>query len=654
MNSIHRLLALLACAIGVLLAAILGVHATVVEVSQGDAYRPELAYLKQVNRWRPPSDPQLVFLLMGQFANANRHAEGAAFLDDLRKRFDTQLNDEQRAIYLTAIASLRAGHANEVPLLKRHGWVRDTARMLDDAKRLTRGEGFVMRWMSGVVRAQLPGFFGERDAALADLTWCASHADKAPHPGWLREVRFHLAMVQRQLGNAAEAQRQQALSGYATTTKPAIFTTPFSGDAVSGHRFSARAIREVVPGTVYVLSGFEFTEYYFIVSANRRELISIDAGTRPDAAREAHAALRELVPTLPPLTTVFVTHAHWDHVGGHRFFRSLNPAVRFIGRGNYADELALDAGADPATLQRFFGQGFRLDDVLAYKPDVAIDRPTEMTIGGTRFSLQPTRGGETDDALLIHMPDHGVLFTGDILMPYVGAPFVEEGSVDGLLAGIDQVNALKPRLLLHGHEPLTRIFDSTDMLSDLHVQLAWLRDQMVRRMAQGETRSALHEANLTPPTLEQSPSSVHLAYLVLRENVINRLFDQRSGYWQNGLQGLDALSDADHGAALVDYLGVGESQILAATERMVADGRHELAASTLRWAQARLPASERLRTARRLVYLKLMEKYQEFNPFKFILYAGQIEQSTAQIQSANPAPFSAILTTIPAGSKRAP
>ncbi len=157
-------------------------------------------------------------------------------------------------------------------------------------------------------------------------------------------------------------------------------------------------------------------------------------------------------------------------------------------------------------------------------------------------------------------------------------------------------------------------------------------------MAQGATRAALQQANLVAPTLEQSPSSVHLAYLVLRENVINRLFDQRSGYWQNGLQGLDALSDADHGAALVDYLGIGEAQVLRATERMVADGRHELAASTLRWAQARLPASEPLRAARRLVYLKLMEKYQEFNPFKFILYAGQIEQVTAQMDALRNAP----------------
>ena len=280
MTTTRRLLLVLACGIAGLLAVTVGARAASGGAVKSDRYLPELAYLKQVNRWRPPSDPELVFLLMGQFANANRHAEGADYLDTLRKRFDAQLDDQQRAIYLTAIASLRAGAAGEVPLLMRIGWVRDTVRMLDDAKRLTRGEGFIMRWMSGIVRAQLPWLFGERDMALADLTWCATHADKAPHAGWLREVHFHLAAVHRQIANDTEAQRQQTLSGYASATKPAIFTTPFSDDAIYGHQFSPRAIREVVPNTVYLLSGFEFTEYYFIVSANRRELIAIDAGMR--------------------------------------------------------------------------------------------------------------------------------------------------------------------------------------------------------------------------------------------------------------------------------------------------------------------------------------------------------------------------------------
>ena len=50
-----------------------------------------------------------------------------------------------------------------------------------------------------------------------------------------------------------------------------------------------------------------------------------------------------------------------------------------------------------------------------------------------------------------------------------------------MLAAIDQVHALKPRLLLHGHEPLTRIFASTAMLDDLSPQLQWLRDEVLRR-----------------------------------------------------------------------------------------------------------------------------------------------------------------------------
>ena len=108
-----------------------------------------------------------------------------------------------------------------------------------------------------------------------------------------------------------------------------------------------------------------------------------------------------------------------------------------------------------------------------------------------------------------------------------------------------------------------------------------------------------------PPTLEASASEVHLAYLLLRENLINRVFQQHSGYWQNGLRGLDALTDADHGAALVDYLGLSDEQIAKAAQRMIKDGRHELAASMLQWAQARHPHSPTLAAPRAHAYTKL-------------------------------------------------
>ena len=61
-----------------------------------------------------------------------------------------------------------------------------------------------------------------------------------------------------------------------------------------------------MPGLVYALSGFEFTEYYFVVSDDGRQLIGIDAGTRADSAKVAYEALRAYAPSLPELTTIFI------------------------------------------------------------------------------------------------------------------------------------------------------------------------------------------------------------------------------------------------------------------------------------------------------------------------------------------------------------
>jgi hypothetical protein len=66
---------------------------------------------------------------------------------------------------------------------------------------------------------------------------------------------------------------------------------------------------------------------------------------------------------------------------------------------------------------------------------------------------------------------------------------------------------------------------------------------------------------------------------------------------------------------------------------MIADGKHKLAAAVLRWAEPRFARSTRLHAVRKLAYLKLMDKYQEFNPFKLILYAGEIDQSITQINA---------------------
>jgi glyoxylase-like metal-dependent hydrolase (beta-lactamase superfamily II) len=607
-------------------------ESTGVDPSSGSR-RPELEYLKAVNTVAPPRDPQLLFLLMAQYSNADKQGEGAEFFSARLNEFGPRLTDAQKALYLSAIGLLRAQHAPSVSLLHRIGYVKDTIAILDQAKHLSGGQVFVVNWIAGIVHTELPSFFHERKAAQDELAWCVQNADKAPHAGWLREVYYHLGKLALADGDQAKAGDYLRQSGYRSFDRPITLITPFSEDVASGHAFSPRRIAEIVPGRVYALSGFEFTEYYFVVSDDGRELIGIDAGTRADSAKVAFEALRAYAPSLPELTTVFITHSHWDHVGGYKYFRALNPRLRFYARSNYQEEIAREIDAPGNFAKQFFGERFRLDDVRSFKPDVAIDGRADLKIGGTRIELIPVHGGETHDAMFIHLPDEGVMFVGDFIMPYLGAPFVEEGDFEGLLDAIDVVVEKHPQHLLHGHEPLTRNFASASMLAQLKTDLVWLREQVLSAIRRGDERAAIHQANLIPPNLLGGQPDVYQPYLILREHVIDRLYDQNVGYWQPDLEGLDHLGRADRAELLVDYLGLSEKQLVRTVERLSADGKYELAASLLESSGSRFEHSTSVANAKRLVYLKLMENYQNTDPFKFIIYSAKIGEQTPQMAS---------------------
>src|SRR6266581_3262527 len=236
---------------GVFLANLRGTHARPGPGNHGGtgSVRPELEYLKAVNSAAPPRDPQLLFL--------------------------------------SIIGLLRAQHAPEVSLLRRYGYVKDTIATLEQAKQLSGGKIFVVNWIAGIVHAELPSFFGQRKAGEAELAWCVENGDKAPHAGWLREVYYHLGKVALVDGEQAKAQDDLRRSGYTDFNKPITLATPFSEEVASGHTFAPRRIAEIVPRRLFVLTGFEFTEYYFVVSDDGRQLVGIDAGTRPDSAKRS-------------------------------------------------------------------------------------------------------------------------------------------------------------------------------------------------------------------------------------------------------------------------------------------------------------------------------------------------------------------------------
>src|SRR5215468_2340798 len=109
--------------IGALLCALLLIVVAFVVLRSGDRHsaklrNPDLEYLKAVNSVAPPKDPELLFILMTEFANSNLQDEGTEFFSARLREFEPQLTPVRKSLYLGIIGLLRAQHASSVPLLK--------------------------------------------------------------------------------------------------------------------------------------------------------------------------------------------------------------------------------------------------------------------------------------------------------------------------------------------------------------------------------------------------------------------------------------------------------------------------------------------------------------------------------------------------------
>jgi alkyl sulfatase BDS1-like metallo-beta-lactamase superfamily hydrolase len=200
-----------------------------------------------------------------------------------------------------------------------------------------------------------------------------------------------------------------------------------------------------------------------------------------------------------------------------------------------------------------------------------------------------------------------------------------------LFASIDTAVLLKPTHLLHGHESLTTIFDSPQVLAQVKRHLQWLYQATLESIRQGPERAAIHHLNLIPPGILET-AAAQVPYLVMREHFIDRVYDQNVGYWQPGLAGLDQLSTKELGSVFSYYLGLSDQQIASAAEKMLANGDLELAGKTVNQALSQYPDSQPLLKVKKEAFLRLKQKSENFDPFKFIEYSEEIADETPQLQ----------------------
>jgi glyoxylase-like metal-dependent hydrolase (beta-lactamase superfamily II) len=256
------------------------------------------------------------------------------------------------------------------------------------------------------------------------------------------------------LGSTEKAAQAAAASGLAGVPAGAqLESGGYWVNAGEGFRFASPRITEPAPG-IQPAQGYGFGDFAFVSTGEG--VVAIDAGT---AAHRAAAALAAAGLDASQVSHVILTHSHFGHAGGVAAL--LGPGTEVIAQVGFPAELERQQ-ADFLPFRNFTGSSARPGGGEAGRPpaitaDRLVNERVTVTIGGTELVLYPVAGGETGDALMIYLPASGVLFTGDVMMPCLGAPFFAEGSPGGLLESMEFITGLRPRTLVHGHTVLTEM-----------------------------------------------------------------------------------------------------------------------------------------------------------------------------------------------------
>jgi glyoxylase-like metal-dependent hydrolase (beta-lactamase superfamily II) len=559
-----------------------------------------LASLLEVAAY-PNSETVVILTTMQQLLARHREWEGYEYFGRLA------VEQPARAPLFRALqGTMQARVANEVPLLKRVAWVDDAIRKLDEG---VAADPVLGRFARGLVFADLPPRFGKTHAAIDDLEFSLVHGDQLPF-GFERGIYRGLAAAYRTLGDQQRSREMLARAGLGSLDDP---TTPrvlgnLSVDAVRGFRFGEKRLVREAEG-VYVAEGYDFSNLVFFVSPEM--VVAVDAGTTEESAREAVTALRQV--TQAPIKYVILTHGHWDHVGGLGAVRE--PGTTVIARAGFAEELARSRSYHPP-FQYFFGTGSMKLDVT---PDRLIAAPETLTEGGLDLRIIPAPSGETPDALFIQDRKHDLLVVGDAFMPYLGAPFVAEGSPEGFLGAIDLVLQLHPRRLLHGHTPLTAAFTIDAMPGLRDAMRALYARSLAAARAARPLADLLHD-DFLPESLRAAPAAVQ-PYLVARDTFVQRLYTEHAGYWQANGDGIEAFTRVEWAGALEALGGGGDAPFVRTARDLEARGDAALALQIAELGLARHPASAALQEARQRALTTLRDIYSQTNPFRFIVYS---------------------------------
>jgi len=164
---------------------------------------------------------------------------------------------------------------------------------------------------------------------------------------------------------------------------------------------------------------------------------------------EAHKLAAEILETQKNLATIYTTHAHPDHLFGLAVLKQAFPNAKIV---------ALPATVNAARTGWPARQKFWFPVYGANIPGPEPVLPEELstpvlTLEGEEFPVTGgVQGADGPGNSFVYVPSLGAVITGDIVFDHVYFGVPRDAARENWLKTIDQLAALKPSIVIPGHE----------------------------------------------------------------------------------------------------------------------------------------------------------------------------------------------------------
>jgi cyclase len=214
-----------------------------------------------------------------------------------------------------------------------------------------------------------------------------------------------------------------------------------------------------------------------------KSYVVIDSGPTYLYAKQSYRVMQKIANL--PVEAVILTHDHDDHWLGNSFYKEQFNA-KLIGPTRLNQEYK--AGDQTRMFKLLSPEALAHTKIV--KVDETLTKTTELTIGGVAFEIVSVgTKAHTDEDYFVYMPDHKVLFAGDLAMNG-RITSNRHGSLLGQLKAIEMMQSKPFETFVAGHG-----FDTSKSgIEEAKRYFTLLHQRLLKAIDEGVDSSELAEA----------------------------------------------------------------------------------------------------------------------------------------------------------------